>query len=171
METKSYHSVPKMFGKTIKAEHLELGMRMLLACPQEGDAEHAETALVGTSLSVDAFSFRLPSLPDELVEKALREHLVKDLEEIHAIFSEVEVRMRGASLLLVYEGEPSRLSQTLTSGSVVQEGKAQVRVIDFGHASIVPGQGPDQGVLLGLSTVLDLARKQLERLESKNKRA
>ncbi|SPO24175.1 related to ARG82 - dual-specificity inositol polyphosphate kinase required for regulation of phosphate-and nitrogen-responsive genes [Ustilago trichophora] len=171
VETKSYHSVPKTFGKTIKAEHLELGMRMLLACPQEGDAEHAETALVGTSLSVDALSFRLPSLPDELVEKALREHLVKDLEEIHAIFSEVEVRMRGASLLLVYEGEPSRLSQTLASGSVVQEGKAQVRVIDFGHATIVPGQGPDQGVLLGLSTVLDLARKQLERLESKNKRA
>lgn len=165
--TDSYHSVPKTFGKTIQAEHLEVGMRMLLACPEHGDAEQAEAAVAGSSLCQDGSRPRLPSLPVELVETVLREHLVKDLEEIHAIFSEVEVRMRGASLLLVYEGEPNRLGQVLGQSGESVQGKAQVRLIDFGHATIVPGQGPDEGILLGLSTVLELARKQLERLEQR----
>lgn len=170
-QTQSYHVVAKAFGKTIGPGHLELGMRMLLACPEPGDAERAEAVLAGCSLAGAGAGapLRLPSLPDELVEKVLREQLIKDLEEVHAIFSKVEVRMRGASLLVVYEGEPSRLGQALAGGGggEADEGQAQVRLIDFGHATLVPGQGPDQGVLLGLSTVLDLARRQLQRLESK----
>lgn len=143
---------------------------MLLACPEEGDAQQADTVLSGTSAAASAgsdqdVSSSLPKLPDELVEKMLRDHVIKDLENLHDIFSEVEVRMRGASLLLVYEGEPNRLAKTLSNHS--EEGKPQVRLIDFGHATIVPGQGPDKGVLLGLSTVLDLARRQLACLEPK----
>lgn len=137
---------------------------MILACPEEGDAQQAEKALAGSSLSEE----RLPALPTELVERMLREHLLKDLEEIHAIFSELEVRMRGASLLLVYEGEADRLRQSLGADKNERwNARPQVRLIDFGHATLVPGQGPDKGVLLGLSTVLDLARRQLEKLERK----
>lgn len=165
METRSYHSVPKTFGKTIKPEHLDLGMRMLLCCPEQDDAQRADAALAGTSMREEASKPRLPSLPGELVKRMLRDYVIKDLEEIHTIFSEVEIRMRGASLLLVYEGEPSRLGETLERSNAVKEGKPQVRLIDFGHATIVPGQGPDQGVLLGLRTVLNLAKKQVERLE------
>ncbi|CBQ69377.1 related to ARG82-dual-specificity inositol polyphosphate kinase required for regulation of phosphate-and nitrogen-responsive genes [Sporisorium reilianum SRZ2] len=171
-KTDTFHSVPKTFGKTIKPEHLGLGMRMLLACPEHGDAEQAEAVLPGTSIkSEDGSQNRLACLPEELVGKLLRNHLIKDLEELHAIFSEVEVRMRGASLLLVYEGESTRLEQTLAlegSGGR-QPGRPQVRLIDFGHATLVPGQGADQGVLLGLSTTLDLARRTLENLEQRQK--
>ncbi|SNX86465.1 related to ARG82 - dual-specificity inositol polyphosphate kinase required for regulation of phosphate-and nitrogen-responsive genes [Melanopsichium pennsylvanicum] len=170
VKTQSYHVVPKAFGKTIKPEHLDLGMRMLLACPEEDDAERAEMVLAGSSIKGDTLSLRLPSLADELVVRMLCNHLIKDLEELHAIFSEIEVRMRGASLLLIYEGEPSRVSRSVAQSNDVDEGKAQVRLIDFGHATIVPGQGPDKGVLLGLSTVLDLAKKQLQRLESRKRR-
>ncbi|KAJ9474367.1 Inositol polyphosphate multikinase [Pseudozyma hubeiensis] len=169
-ETSTYHSIPKTFGKAVKAEDLELGMRMLLACPEEGDAQRAEQAVAGTSIREDASEFRLPSLPEALVVKLLRDHLINDVEELHAIFSKVEVRMRGASLLIVYEGEASRLEQSLgkvEAGS--REGRPQVRLIDFGHATIVAGQGPDEGVLLGLATVLDLAKRTLDRLESKQR--
>lgn len=145
-----------------------MGMRMLLACPDSGDAERAEAALAGTSVSDDASSHRLASLPDELVQKMLQQYLIPDLEQLHAIFSEAEVRMRGASLLIVYEGESRRLGQTLgQDGQARQAGKPQVRLIDFGHATIMPGQGADQGVLLGLSTVLDLANKTLAHLRRK----
>lgn len=164
-ETGSFHSVPKTFGKTIKAEHLDLGMRMVLACPEEGDAQQAESILAGVSLSQDPSSHRLPNLPTEMVEPILRNHVLKDLESLHEIFSEVEVRMRGASLLLIYEGNPTRLSQLIEQGKRL----AQVRLIDFGHATIVRGQGPDQGVLQGISTVIDLARRQLARIEEKSK--
>jgi len=166
-ESQSYHSIPKTFGKTIKPEHLELGMRMVLACPEDGDAQQAEKALKGSSMD----GRRLPSLPTELVARMLRDHILNDLDEIHAIFSEVQVRMRGASLLIVYEGEAEHLRQSLSADkSEISKGRRpQVRLIDFGHATLVdgqgPDQGPDQGVLLGLSTMLDLARRQLERLE------
>lgn len=143
---------------------------MVLACPEEGDAQRAEDAVAGSSIREDASGFRLPSLPEALVVKLLRDHLIKDVEELHAIFSKVEVRMRGASLLIVYEGEASRLEQSLgqvEAGS--REGRPQVRLIDFGHATTVQGKGPDEGVLLGLATALDLAKRTLERLESKQR--
>ncbi|CDR99430.1 related to ARG82-dual-specificity inositol polyphosphate kinase required for regulation of phosphate-and nitrogen-responsive genes [Sporisorium scitamineum] len=170
--TGAFHSVPKTFGKTIKPEHLEMGMRMLLACPEQGDAERAEAVLTGTSISENGCQHRLASLPDELIEKLLREHLIKELEELHAIFSELEVRLRGASLLLVYEGEPIQFGQTLDNASSNgrQPGHPQVRLIDFGHATLAPGQGPDRGVLLGLSTTLGLARRTLRDLEQRQKR-
>lgn len=167
-ETNTYRSVPKTFGKTIHAEHLALGMRMLLACPEQGDAEEAEALLEGTSISEGTSRHRLASLPEGLVVRLLRDHLINDLEELYAIFAEVEVRMRGASLLSVYEGDPARLDATLSRDGSHGQGRPQVRLIDFGHATIVPGQGPDQGILLGLSTVLELARKTLEKLESKS---
>lgn len=160
-ETGLFHTVPKAFGKTIGPQHLDLGMRMTLACPLEGDATLAESMLSGVSIS-DKGKSRLPILPQASVEESLRRYILPDLENLHSIFSELEVRLRGASLLFVYEGDPSRLSEALANG----EGRiAEVRVIDFGHASIVPGEGPDEGVLLGISTVIDLARRQLERLQ------
>lgn len=100
----------------------------------------------------------------------LRDHLIKDLEELHVIFSELEVRMRGASLLIVYEGDAARLERILSDEGGTQGRQAQVRLIDFGHATIVPGQGADRGVLLGLKTVLDLAKRVLERLESRQQK-
>lgn len=175
--------MPKTFGKAIKPEHLDLGLRMFLACPEEGDAEQARKLLAGAGLPSEAPTgheanavaaigpYHVASLPSDLVERMLRSRILQDLEEIHDIFTRLEVRMRGASLLLVYEGEPNRLRQSLADTSAGVHGKAQVRLIDFGHATIVPGQGPDHGVLLGLRTVLALVHKQLQRLEAKRRSA
>jgi len=39
-----------------------------------------------------------------------------------------------------------------------------VKLIDFAHTTIVPGKGPDEGVLLGMDTVLKLLDGRLSEL-------
>jgi 1D-myo-inositol-tetrakisphosphate 5-kinase/inositol-polyphosphate multikinase len=41
-----------------------------------------------------------------------------------------------------------------------------VNLIDFAHTRITPGQGPDQGVLLGLSTVRKLLDERIEQVRN-----
>jgi inositol-polyphosphate multikinase len=41
-----------------------------------------------------------------------------------------------------------------------------VRLIDFAHTRLKPGEGPDHGVLLGLDTVLRLVTGRIEEVES-----
>jgi len=39
-----------------------------------------------------------------------------------------------------------------------------VKLIDFAHTILVPDQGPDEGVLLGLDTVLNLLNDRIDEL-------
>ncbi|PWY98941.1 SAICAR synthase-like protein [Testicularia cyperi] len=184
-ETGTFHAVPKTFGKTIKSEHLPLGVRMLLASPETQDAELADLVVPGTSCrrspgkdgqgerdentphgaqptgSDDTY---LPSLPRELMHDLLKHRLIPALEQLVGIFKELEVRMRGASVLIVYEGQLDRLREGGGSKTLSVSALAQVHLIDFGHATLVPGQGPDEGVLLGLTTLLTLFQEQLDRM-------
>lgn len=77
----------------------------------------------------------------------LRQVLVPALDRLIALLTNLEIRIRGGSLLIVYEGD-SEARRSLQPQHVMS-----VRLIDFAHATIVPGQGPDTGVLLGLQTV------------------
>ena len=61
--------------------------------------------------------------------------------------SAVEYRFVGSSLLVVYEG-----------------GRALVRLIDFGRARATPGEGPDEGVLLGLKNFHTLLQGRIDEL-------
>ena len=88
--------------------------------------------------------------------------------------------MVGASLLIIYEADVERAKEGLAilaeragffeeefedededddddEGRVKKVGAPfVVKLIDFAHTSVALGQGPDQGVLLGVSTVLKL---------------
>jgi Inositol polyphosphate kinase. len=41
-----------------------------------------------------------------------------------------------------------------------------VKLIDFAHTHITPGQGPDEGVLLGFKTVLQLLDGRIEQIRA-----
>ena len=86
--------------------------------------------------------------------------------------------MVGGSLLIVYEADWDRAREGvkfwLESEGVEDEDEDEedeededderkkpgvpygVKMIDFAHTRLTPGEGPDEGVLLGLDTVLRL---------------
>ena len=41
-----------------------------------------------------------------------------------------------------------------------------VKVIDFAHTRIVPGEGPDEGVLKGIDTTLDLLDQRIRQVQA-----
>lgn len=69
------------------------------------------------------------------------------MEQIAEAVKAVEYRFVGSSLLVVYEG-----------------GRAMVRLIDFGRARATPGEGPDEGVLLGLQNCHQLLQERIDKL-------
>ena len=77
----------------------------------------------------------------------------------------------GASLLIIYEADWTRAEESLTSFSEDEDEKKDeddesdsirpgppfvVKLIDFAHTRLAPGEGPDQSVLLGMDTILKL---------------
>ena len=79
--------------------------------------------------------------------------------------------MVGASLLIIYEADWTRAEESLTSFSEDEDEKKDeddesdsirpgppfvVKLIDFAHTRLAPGEGPDQSVLLGMDTILKL---------------
>ncbi|KAJ7021616.1 hypothetical protein C8F04DRAFT_1140343 [Mycena alexandri] len=133
-------------------------------------------------------------LPSALLHPIL-ELLREDIADIRDALSALELRLVGASLLILYESDPVRaeegvkwmLDDERSSSSHsslddddsdsddegdVADGKPKkprkptppcdVRLIDFAHTRFVPGQGPDEGVLLGLDTFLRLMDERIE---------
>ncbi len=94
--------------------------------------------------------------------------------------------MVGGSLLLVYEGDAAKAEEgvkwMLEGGEEDEEDDEDdegdeddakkpgppytVKLIDFAHTRLVPGQGPDEGVLKGFDTVLSLLDGRIKQLES-----
>lgn len=95
--------------------------------------------------------------------------------------------MVGGSVLIVYEADEEKATEGLKllkegtfeeedddeddeDGSEDEQNKPGppfvVKLIDFAHTRIVPGEGPDEGVLLGLNTVLRLLDGRIEQIES-----
>ena len=101
------------------------------------------------------------------------------------VYSSLEIRAVGASLLIIYEADWARAEQSLRSFSEDNEEEDDddldddedddedesnskrpgppfvVKLIDFAHTHLAPGEGPDQGVLLGMDTVLKLLNARL----------
>ena len=109
-------------------------------------------------------------LPKETLEPIL--HAIREeIAEIREVFSSLEIRMVGASLLIIYEADWTRAEESLTSFSEDEDEKKDeddesdsirpgppfvVKLIDFAHTRLAPGEGPDQSVLLGMDTILKL---------------
>ena len=109
-------------------------------------------------------------LSKETLEPILRA-IREEIAEIREVFSSLEIRMVGASLLIIYEADWTRAEESLTSFSEDEDEKKDeddesdsirpgppfvVKLIDFAHTRLAPGEGPDQSVLLGMDTILKL---------------
>lgn len=114
-------------------------------------------------------------LPKELLLPVLH-GVRKNVSEIRDALAGVELRMVGGSILVIYEGDWARakeVSKKQEEAGADEEDEDEeedeevdgkptigplylVKLIDFAHTKIVPGRGPDEGVLKGLDTVLEL---------------
>lgn len=158
------------------------------------------TPLTGNAVTQEYASH---AIPPALLVRVLD---IVDLElgKLEALLQQLEMRFVGASVLVVYEGDPTRLAAALerydatppkfhsetgvtaddedddgdeTSGSdddddeddeldgpKADEKERQkcppvvLKLIDFAHTWLVDGEGPDQGVLLGLTTLRGLVQ-------------
>jgi len=105
------------------------------------------------------------------VIEAIRGHvaLVRDA------FAQLEIRMVGGSFLIMYESDLERSKQGIAllgeedMGDDEDEDEEEeeeentkpalaflVKLIDFAHTKMVAGEGPDEGVLVGMDTTLKL---------------
>lgn len=154
-------NTPKAYGKSITAAQLP-----------EGIARFFPVA------STDAPAQGLPAPLLLQILELLRE----DVQDIRDAFAALEMRMVGGSLLFVYEGDVTRAQEGLEwmlkdadadeddddeddedddSKPRKPSPPCDVRLIDFAHTRFVPGQGPDEGVLLGMDTVLKLLDERI----------
>ncbi|KAK7038053.1 kinase [Favolaschia claudopus] len=124
-------------------------------------------------------------LPASLLLQIL-ELLREDVADIRDAFAALEMRMVGGSLLILYESDPACAEEGLKSLKDEDEEEDEdedededdedennpnklakphppydVRLIDFAHTRFVPGEGPDQGVLLGFKTLLGLLDERI----------
>jgi 1D-myo-inositol-tetrakisphosphate 5-kinase/inositol-polyphosphate multikinase len=176
--TNQHVLTPKSYGKSIKAAQLGEGIARFFP--------------VGSSTSTSGSPLSSSGLPKETLEPILRA-IYDEIAEIRQVCSSLEIRMVGASLLIVYEADWTRAEQSLTSSSEEEDEKGEdadmdgdddededededesnskrpgppfvVKLIDFAHTRLAPGEGPDEGVLLGMDTVLKLLDARLEEI-------
>ncbi|KAG9080847.1 hypothetical protein FRC06_006077 [Ceratobasidium sp. 370] len=154
--SQTYTVTPKEYGKSIKAEQLPEGIAR----------------------------FFPESVPRESLLKVLGAVHSK-LLEIQQALAETEIRMVGGSVLIVWEGDPTALAraiETADSGvDVMEESEDEgdeeleesarkpgpvcvVKLIDFAHTRLVPGEGPDGGVMMGLGVTLKLLEGRIQEL-------
>ena len=166
------------------------------------------TPLTGNALASEYSSH---AIPPNLLLRVL-DIVDSELSKLEALLSELEMRFVGASVLIVYEGDPERLAAAIQrydnkppkfaddqvmageddmdglsdlsdtdseggdsddelDGTKADEREKRrcppvvLKLIDFAHTWLVDGEGPDQGVLLGVKTLRGLLagrRKEVE---------
>ena len=168
-------NTPKAYGKSIKPADLPDGIARFFpfGVIHEGSSEASsegadnEAPKTGTGLPPDLL---LPIL----------ESMREDVAEIREALAQLHMRMVGGSLLIIYEADPDRAREGLEwleeGGEEDDEEEDEdededkkrvgppylVKLIDFAHTKIVPGIGPDEGVLKGVDTVLSLLDGRIE---------
>lgn len=140
----------KMYGRKFSVEDIDSGFEAFF--PQTSDAEKARAR--------------------EVLAYFLGE--VKDIQEA---FEAKESRMYSASILLVYEGDVDEYENTkkvLRSARLEDEEEdedevipklAAVKMIDFAHATFVPGKGPDENALKGMRSTATILKRLLDKAE------
>ena len=173
-------NTPKAYGKSIKPSDLPDGIARFFP--------------VGTDSLEGAPEESKQGLPHHVllpVLKAIRE----EIAEIRGALSKIEFRMVGGSILVIYEAEWERADAAIkryleeskrVSAKAEEEEEEEeedddeedddeenipppaftVKLIDFAHTRVEAGLGPDEGVLLGIDTVLRLLDGRIQQLES-----
>lgn len=114
-----------------------------------------------------------------------------EIEQINQVLANEEIRFYSSSLLLVVEGDEDHLRSALTELERLMEARqvptgqqerddeqeeeededqegvstprlSTVKLIDFAHASWMPGSGPDENVLTGIKSVLEILHNMVE---------
>lgn len=169
-------NTPKTYGKSIKVSDLPDGIARFFPVSHddvpEGEPSHG-----------------LPHATLLPMTLAIR----KEIAQIREALSKLEFRMVGGSILVVYEAEWERADAAIKrhlagppTAAAEEEDEDEeesdddddeenapppaftVKLIDFAHTRIEPGIGTDQGVLLGLDTVLRLLDGRIEDLKKLN---
>lgn len=187
---------PKSYGRSIKKEQLPDGIEMFFpvsSAPYPTPPNPIETSESGMSKSH-------PGLPPLLLHCVLTT-LQADLEDLKATLTNIEMRMVGGSVLIVYEGDWERASTAISTpsgtaatsededdeveveidenGQIVLESipdeaieeeeehqapLCSLSLIDFAHTRLIDGAGPDEGVLKGIQTMIDLVRQRKDKV-------
>lgn len=96
---------------------------------------------------------------------ALVEFFLARLRELRGVLSGLEVRVVAGSVLFIYDNDSERwdkqdeqVEPTLDSDSDAEPSPAiaSLRFIDFAHARLVPGEGPDTELLRGLDSIISI---------------
>ncbi|GAA6002959.1 hypothetical protein JCM10207_001919 [Rhodosporidiobolus poonsookiae] len=114
--TSSYVQTPKPFGRTLTVPELPLGLSRFFYPPLSGPSA-AETS-DPTSFPLETQA-RPPPLPLEMLLPVLRT-LARRLDDLERVMQTLEVRMRGASLLIVVEGDAQALEAALLRAQASQ---------------------------------------------------
>ncbi|KAG6852903.1 hypothetical protein C0991_008272 [Blastosporella zonata] len=167
-------NTPKSYGKSIKPTDLPDGISRFFPV----GSPIAESGGSSSSTSTSG-------LPLDTLLPILRE-IREDVAEVRDIYSELEIRMVGGSLLIVYEADWTRAKEGVKRLEEEEEEEEDddedededededadkpgppcvVKLIDFAHTRLVLGQGPDEGVLLGMDTLLKLIDGRIAQLE------
>lgn len=182
----------KTFCKSIKPADLPEGFARFFPLASNAATPRSVSKPLPDASSKET---RTPStgtgIPSELLIPVLS-GIHAEVKDIHDAVAKVEMRMVGGSLLIVYEADWERAREGLRllheerksdSSSQDEEGDDEeeeeeeddtksvgppfvVKLIDFAHTRILPGEGPDNGVLLGLRTVLKLLDHRLEQVKA-----
>ena len=164
---------PKEYGKSLKASELIDGINLFFPVASE-----PLVAKEGTDAQPSG-----TGLPARLLLPVLQ-HIRADIAEIREAIADVHMRMVGGSLLVVYEADWERVEEGLKFLDEDEESEDEddddddeeevkrpgppyiVKVIDFAHTRIVPGEGPDEGVLKGIDTTLDLLDQRIRQVQA-----
>ncbi|KAI5119160.1 hypothetical protein M0805_008643 [Coniferiporia weirii] len=191
--TRTPDVTPKAYGRALTASDLPEGFRRFFPLSPDADPDSAAAG---------------PGLPHTLLLPTLQ-GLLAAVRSLRAALAETEVRMVGASLLIVYEADHVRARQALDdiaaaanrvterdddddmleqdgyeeddegdvdpdSGSDSDEENHRplytLKLIDFAHTRLVPGSGPDEGVLRGLDTTICLLEGRARQVETETGR-
>ncbi|KAG6817055.1 hypothetical protein H0H87_000467 [Tephrocybe sp. NHM501043] len=150
---------PKSYGKAIKESELAHGLAQFFPV-------HHGSSTIG--------------LPRHTLVPILR-GIRDSIARIREVYSPLEIRVIGGSLLIMYEAdwnlaeEGLRRVQPRSLGNHDHSDHCRdrsqrclpytVKLVDFAHARVCPGLGPDEGVLLGLNTMLKLLDGRIAELE------
>lgn len=101
--------------------------------------------------------------PDSLEEMESEEDEGAESDQI-----EVEVDEQGE---FITESIPDGASETSSTSSCTdsQPRLYTVSLIDFSHTRVMPGEGPDQGVLLGMDTLISLVDRRKQEVATSRK--
>lgn len=123
-------------------------------------------------------SYIFPGAKTQAEQDRAREvlaYFLGEVKDVIEVFEKKESRMYSASILLVYEGdvdEYANTKQKLRSAQPEDEDEdddetppklAAVKLIDFAHATWVPGQGPDENALKGMRSTVKILKNLLDK--------